>query len=162
MSVSAHIHVVRLNELVLVLGVSQKLAKTATESKDRSMEVEFVRELGSQAAACSVHCLVGKRVKVSGACGEVHVELVVQAGVGPGIVVDGDLRLVSLARREETLGVEGHVAPLVYQSRPHETRLGLAWKESDHAAFASGTLSEVLECTAEDLVGGPVGLLALS
>jgi len=44
-SVGAHVHVVRLDNLVFVLGISKKIAKTTTEGKNRSMEVESVRGL---------------------------------------------------------------------------------------------------------------------
>jgi hypothetical protein len=79
-------------------------------------------------------------------------------------MLSSDLQLVGLFRWEETRGVDAHVtAALFDHSRPHETRLAFAWKESNDAALIGRrTASKVLEGTAEDLVGGPVGLLTLS
>jgi hypothetical protein len=54
------------------------------------VEVEVVGELGSQAAARSIHCLVGEGIIVAAAPGEVCAELIPQTCVGPDVVVDSD------------------------------------------------------------------------
>lgn len=133
--VGAHVHIVRLHNLVILLGIFQETATTTTEGKDRSMEVIAVSSLGDQAAGRIVHCLVGVGIIVSGPFREVHVDFVVQFCVSPGLVLYSDLRLVSLACWKEALGIEGHPGSLVYQSRPHETRFGPTREESDHAAL---------------------------
>jgi len=129
--VCAHVHVVRLNDLVIPLASPQK---TTTKRKDRPVEVVFSRR-GNQTARSIVHCLIDGGIAVYGALREVDVQLVVQICIGPGVVADRDLLLVHLARWEELLGVEGHPVALVHQCRPHKTRFGLARKEPDYAAF---------------------------
>lgn len=99
------------------------------------MEVVVVSDLGNQAAGCIVHCLVGTGIIVPGPFCEVHVHFVVQCRVSPGLVLYSGLRLVSLPCWKEVLGIEGHEGPLVFQSRQHETRFGLAGEEGDHAAL---------------------------
>lgn len=135
--VRAHVHIVRLHNLVEVLRIIQEIATTATECQNRSMEVITVSSFGDQAAGRIVHSLVGVGIIVPGPFCEVHVDFVVQFCVSPGLVLYSDLRIVSLARWKEALDIEGYPGSLVYHSRPHETWFGLSGKESDHAALVS-------------------------